>query len=116
MKRISHETIAKLEWESTDLDMRFVDDHPKEVDAILDAQLASCEKEHKEELEKARIEERKKVGEWLENEMTKVPHISDPNAECNVLNGLISKLLEALKSGEEVKMNEKVRELIVYTS
>jgi len=43
-KRIEGEKLTliqagDIEWDSTDLDMRFVDTHPKEVNAILDAQI-----------------------------------------------------------------------------
>lgn len=46
MKRISPEVIGLIEWESATLDMSFVDDYQDEVNALLDAQLEACEKEH----------------------------------------------------------------------
>jgi len=37
--KLTLKQVGDIEWDSPDLDMRFVDDHPKEVNAILDAQL-----------------------------------------------------------------------------
>jgi len=48
---MSDEEVGLIEWNSADLDMRFVDDHPKEVKALLKAQRDSDIKQIKERLE-----------------------------------------------------------------
>ena len=50
MKRISDRVIGLIEWESPILDMSFVDDYRKEVDALLQAQLEADIKDHKKEM------------------------------------------------------------------
>jgi len=47
--KLTLEQVGDIEWDSPDLDMRFVDDHPKEVNAILDAQLQAILDAIKEE-------------------------------------------------------------------
>ena len=37
---------------------------------------------------------RREVVEFLQGELTKLPNMPDPNAECNALNGLISQIIE----------------------
>ena len=36
----------------------------------------------------------REVVEFLQGELTKIPNMPDPNAECNALNGLISQIIE----------------------
>lgn len=45
----------------------------------------------------------KEMGEWLESEVLKIPYIPDANVECNVINKLLGKLIEALRRGEMPK-------------
>jgi hypothetical protein len=56
-KRITQKTLDNIEWESATLDMSFMDDYPKEVEALLDAQLAQDKADQKEE--------RRALGELL---------------------------------------------------
>jgi len=39
---LTEEELGLLEWESTTLDMSFMDDYPNEVNALLEAQLAKA--------------------------------------------------------------------------
>lgn len=79
-KRLTPKKIGLLEWNSGTLDMSFVDTHPKDVKALLDEQVKSCEKQ---------------LMEWmieLENEI--IRHIKPDNAGNMILEPQYLKLLK----------------------
>lgn len=42
----------------------------------------------------------KDVGEWAEREVLKIPYSPDANKECNILNELMGRLIDASKQGK----------------